>query len=43
MSESYVAVGEGTAASALAAAPEVSTTAVPVEEGGGGTLLDEQH
>ena len=41
MSESSVAVGGGTAASASAAAPEVSVAAIPVEEGGGETLLDD--
>ena len=39
MSESSVAVGGGTLSSA--AAPEVSATAVPVEEEGGGTPLDD--
>ena len=39
MSESSEAVGGGTSASA--AAPEVSATAVPVEEGGRGTPLDD--
>ena len=36
MSESFEAIGGGTSAS-----PEVSTAAVPVEEGGGGTPLDD--
>ena len=39
MSESSEAIGGGT--SALAAAPEVSAVAVPVEEGGGRTPLDD--
>ena len=39
MSESFEAVDEGISASA--AAPEVSVAAVPVEEGGGGTPLDD--
>ena len=39
MSESSEAVGGGPSASA--AAPEVSTAAVPVEEGRGGTPLDD--
>ena len=41
MSESSEAVGGGIAASAKVVAPEVSAVAVPVEEGGGGTLLDD--
>ena len=39
MSKSSEAVSGGT--SALAAAPEVSAVAVPVEEGGGGTPLND--
>ena len=43
MSESFEAVGGGTAASASAsaAAPEVLAAAVPVEDGGRGTPLDD--
>ena len=40
MSKSFEVVGGGTSASA-ATAPEVSTAAIPVEEGGGGTPLDD--
>ena len=39
MSESSEAVSGGTSASAVA--PDVSTVAVPVEEEGGGTPLDD--
>ena len=39
MSESFEVVGGGTSVAATAATPEVSTA--PVEEGGGGTLLED--
>ena len=48
MSESSEVVGGGTSASAAAApdvsaasAPDVSAASAPVEEGGGGTTLDD--